>query len=230
MQLPEVMHELEAAGSAQFRKIYAKHGVVDEMFGVSTPTLKALTRKIKQDHPLAQELWATGNYDARALATMIADPQNVTWEQAEQWVRDVKDYGTASYVAEMLSKTPFAREIAEQWSKSDEEYRGRVGWHVLARLVAKDTALPDTYFESYLATIEREIHEQKNRKREAMNGAVIAIGSRGGELQEKALLTAKNVGKVYIDHGDTGCKTPDASEYILKTVARKQPVKQVVGK
>jgi hypothetical protein len=41
-------------------------------------------------------------------------------------------------------------------------------------------------------------------------------------LREKALLTAKNVGKVHIDHGETGCKTPDAAQYILKTAARKE--------
>ena len=38
-------------------------------------------------------------------------------------------------------------------------------------------------------------------------------------LEEKALSVAQKVGKVVVDHGETGCKTPDAAEYIAKALA-----------
>ena len=120
-----------------------------------------------------------------------------------------------------METTPIAREKAEQWLQSDDECIGRAGWHLLSKLAELDHALPDTYFEPYLKTIEREIHTQKNRKRQAMNSGIIAIGVRSMGLQEKALLTARNVGEVYIDHGETGCKTPDAAAYIHKTAEYK---------
>ncbi|HEX7343423.1 MAG TPA: DNA alkylation repair protein, partial [bacterium] len=75
-------------------------------------------------------------------------------------------------------------------------------------------------FEKFLTIIEREIHRSKNRVREAMNGALIAIGMRNEKLQKQAIAAARRIGKVVVDHGETGCKTPDAEAYILKAAAR----------
>jgi hypothetical protein len=56
-----------------------------------------------------------------------------------------------------------------------------------------------------------------------MNQAVIGIGVRNDALRRLAVAAAKRIGKVEVDHGETGCKTPDAAAYIEKTVAyRKQ--------
>jgi len=61
-------------GTAQNRKVYARHGVGEDMYGVSYSNLGKLRKSIKRHHALAEQLWATGNHDARVLATMIADP------------------------------------------------------------------------------------------------------------------------------------------------------------
>lgn len=74
----------------------------------------------------------------------------------------------------------------------------------------------------YLETIERDIHQRANRVREAMNSALIAIGMRSPALEEQALAIAAAIGKVHVDHGDTGCKTPDAAAYIHKARARQK--------
>jgi len=60
-----------------------------------------------------------------------------------------------------------------------------------------------------------------------MNNTLIAIGARGGMLEQKALDAAAAVGTVEIDHGETNCKTPDAAAYIQKTLQRRR-AKQAV--
>lgn len=72
--LAEVMAELEAAGSAQARKTYTRHGAEAPIFGTSFATLKVLMKRIDVDHELALALWDTGNFDARNLAMKIVDP------------------------------------------------------------------------------------------------------------------------------------------------------------
>ena len=67
-----------------------------------------------------------------------------------------------------------------------------------------------------LARIERDISAEKNRVRQAMNNALIAIGMRNDMLETRALAVAKAIGKVQVDHGDTNCKTPHATAYIRK--------------
>jgi len=55
-----------------------------------------------------------------------------------------------------------------------------------------------------------------------MNGAVISIGVCKPALHEKAIAAATRIGKVMVDHGETGCTTPDAAAYIDKAVTRKR--------
>ena len=226
MEFKTVIQELEDLGTEQNRKIYRRHGVGEDLFGVSFGNIRKLQKRIKNDHALALELWSTGNHDARILATMIADPKMIQEEGPRQdwlesWAADLDNYIIADAFAEFVSKIAAAREQAERWSQSEEEWIGRVGWTIIAKIAMKDRTLPDEYFEELLPTIEAGIHTRENRVRDAMNSALIAIGIRNEKLQERAMLAAGNIGKVEVDHGATGCVTPDAASYILKTVNRK---------
>ena len=78
MTVSEVMKRLEEPGTAQNRKVYARHGMHEPFFGVSFAELGKLQKAIKTDHALARELWSTGNWDARHLACMVADPRGVS--------------------------------------------------------------------------------------------------------------------------------------------------------
>jgi 3-methyladenine DNA glycosylase AlkD len=223
MTCEEVMKQLEAFGSEQTRKTYKRHGVGGNVFGVSYADLGNLKKKIKIDHELANGLWATGNHDARILAAMIADPARATEDMVDAWVQDLTNHSLADEFANYVSKTAFARRKADAWSRSENEWIGRAGWALVGRLALMDTnELPDDYFTDYLETIQRDIHTRKNRIKQAMNSTVIAIGVRNAILEQKALAAAGRIGKVLIDHGDTDCKTPDAAEYIRKTLQRKQ--------
>lgn len=53
MTLQETLRELKSLGTEQNRKLYARHGVTNEMFGVSYANLDKLKKKIKMDHALA---------------------------------------------------------------------------------------------------------------------------------------------------------------------------------
>jgi hypothetical protein len=67
--------------------------------------------------------------------------------------------------------------------------------------------------------VESKIHTSKNWVKYAMNNALINIGVRNSVLEKKAIAAAKRIGVVEVDHGETGCKTPDAAAYIKKTAA-----------
>lgn len=106
----EVYGELKALGTAQNIKIYRRHGAPETMFGVSFANLGKLKKRIKRDHKLAVKLWATGNMDARILATMIVDPDMITEQMIDAWVQDLDYLGTADYlVTGALMPTPYAK-------------------------------------------------------------------------------------------------------------------------
>lgn len=220
MLLEEVMQQLEKYGTEQNRKTYKNHGAKEPLFGVSFANLKLLKKKIKKDHDLAISLWETKNMDAMTLATYILEPKNVTSEQLNSWIRDVDYYCLMDVLMTAICTSPIAIERMDEWTKSDDEWIRRAGWSLLANIAIKNKKLDDNFFMPYLEEIKVHIHNEKNRKREAMNSALIAIGIRNEALEQQAIEIAREIGKVKIDHGATSCKTPDAEPYIKKARER----------
>ena len=218
----KMMIDLKKSGTAQNRKVYARHGVDREMFGVSFSELGKLQKKIKVDHGLALALWETGNHDARVLATKIADPTISTVKELTAWLKEVDNYVIADAFAQFVAKTAHAGRRSEIWRKSKNEWTGRIGWVLRNLRVIKDPSLPVTALKADLARIAETIHQQPNRLREAMNYTLMAVGIYRPDLLKTTIKVAKKVGKVEIDHGETGCKTPDAQAYIAKALARKK--------
>jgi len=219
MNYEVLMQELKSFGTEQTRKTLKRHGVQDELYGVSYAHLGALKKKIKVDCELAQQLWKSGVHDARILATMIADPAEGS-SVVDEWVKDVSSYVISDALATFAAQNSPDPKKIEKWMKSKDEWIGCFGWSLFARLARNDGPFSDEALEQYLDTIERDIHQAKNRVKHSMNSAVISIGVRNEKLQKKALAAAARIGKVEVDHGDTDCKTPDAAAYIHKTVAR----------
>lgn len=232
----EAMSALRAAGKEQARKTYIRHGAdAANVFGVAYADLYKLAKRAGADQALAEKLWASGNHDARVLATHVADPAKVSSRTLDAWIKDSTNYILADAVSTLAVRTPHASAKARAWTDSKEEYTAAAGWSVVAGLAMSGAAVSgrvarqsspaaaefdDAAAGDWLGRIEREIHSAKNRVRHAMNNAVICIGLRGGAIRDKAIAAAGRIGRVDVDHGDTGCKTPDAIEYIRKVEAR----------
>jgi 3-methyladenine DNA glycosylase AlkD len=222
----EAMKELRANGSAQTRKICRRHGVRGDLFGVSYAVLGKMKKKIKVDQSLAEQLWATGNFDARYLATLIADPATISVRTLNAWAKDLNNRHLAGALSNVAAEAPSAKKQMEKWTAARNEMIGCAGWHTLASMARQNNGLSDAYFEKYLGIIESQIPSGKNWAKYAMNNALINIGVRNPSLERKAIAAAKRIGRVEVDHGETGCKTPDAVPYIKKTMAHKKKTRK----
>ena len=211
MNLSQTMAELKRLGTAQNIKVYRRHGAPDPLFGVSFANVNELARKIKTDHELAQGLWATGNQDAMALATLVADPAAVSSRMLDAWARDVRYAPVGDYfVRKLVVRSRFAGQKAATWSRRKAEFVRRCGFQIVRVLAETDDDLPDSWFLPYLDQIETELQRSPNEARETMNNALVAIGKRSAGLRKKAIRVARRIGPVEIDHGETSCKTADA--------------------
>jgi len=218
MKPTEALARLESMGTAQNRKVYARHGVLGPAFGVSYANLDKLTKGIGLDHALAEALWRSGNHDARVLATRVADPARAGAKLLGAWLKDVDSYPLAGALAELVARTSSAGTLAKKWIAREGEWPTSTGWQVFGHL-CDSGALEEETCRELLHVIEETLATSPNRTRYAMNSALIAIGCSGGELQRLAVAAAKRIGPVEVDHGETGCKTPDAAGYIAKVVA-----------
>lgn len=220
MSVTAVLDQLRALGTIEARQVLAKHGAPEAMFGVRFADIDALAKRHRGDHELACELWATRNVDARVLACKIADPERMSAAELDRWLDELRWYmGVDVFVGSLVVHSKHARQKADAWRKARSEMKGRAGWTIIAHL-ARDPEIPDAWLGDCIDEIAGGIHAAANRKREAMNSALIAIGGYREGLRERALAAADRIGKVEIDHGQTYCKTPEARPYIESMAAR----------
>jgi 3-methyladenine DNA glycosylase AlkD len=223
MNAQALIATLRKLGKPQTAAIYKRHGSGDDVYGVLTSEIAKIKKKIKVDHALAKELWRTGNAEARILSLQIADPSKLSRADADGLLRDGPVHFVGCYLADLVGKSPIADATMRAWMKSKDELAREMGYGVLGVRLRDDPAsIDDAQAEKALATIEKEIHRSPNWARHAMNGAVISIGIYKPKLRKKAIEAAERIGKVEVDHGETGCKTPDAASYIERASKRKR--------
>lgn len=225
MQNPNVktiLDDLKQLGDPRAVAVWKRVGLeTGRYFGVNLTKLGAYAKKLNKDHELALTLWKTEIHDARLLATMIEEPKKATEEQIIRWVAEADFWDlTDKICSNVVAKTSFGPSLMKTWMKSPEELVRRAGYMVLAGLAKSEGAVGDDEFAGYLTIIEKKISGEANWVREAMNYAVIAIGSRSASLNDLAMEAAGRIGKVEIYYGESSCKAPDASAYLAKSRAR----------
>jgi hypothetical protein len=122
----------------------------------------------------------------------------------------------------VASESKHGRDLALKWIESRKESVASTGWATLSSLVAiKDDADLDLdELRKLLDRVQKTIHRQPDRVRYVMNGFVIAVGSYVKSLTDVAIKTAKEIGEVTVDMGDTACMIPFAPERIDKVKKR----------
>jgi len=216
-----ILAELKSKGNEKTRATYARHGhALERTLGVSVADLKPIAIKLKGHEEIAYELYDSGLMEAMYLAGIVADGAKMTEARLHTWAKGadglsmISDY-TVPWVTMEHAK---GRELALAWIASGGEFLAASGWRTYSGLV---TTVPDERLdlreiETLLDRISQEIHTAPNRVKLTMNSFVIAAGSYVVPLSAEAKATARKIGPVKADMGDTACEVPAAIAYIEK--------------
>ena len=186
---------MERRGTKANRDGMARYGIVaQKVFGLSMATLQSLAKELGRDHALAQGLWKTGWYEARALAAMVGEADRVTPAEMERWVKVFDNWATCDTMTFVLwDRTPHAWPKVREWSKRKEEFVKRAAFAMLASLTVHDKAAPDERYLEGLKLIEREASDDRNFVKKAVNWALRSIGKRSPMLNKEAIAVAKRL-------------------------------------
>lgn len=223
MTYKEVMKQLEELGTEQTRKTYLSHGAQEPLFGVTIKDMNPIAKKIKTNQALAEELYASGNYDAMYFAGIISDPKAMTEEDFERWISKAYNHMIGDYtVSIVLADSPLAFTIADKWITSGEEIKMSAGWCAYTWLlgIRKNEEFDIDKLSSMLTTVRDSIHSAPNRTRYAMNSFIAAVGISYPPLHKEAMAVANVVGKVEVNMGKTSSKVPLATDTIKKAAER----------
>ncbi|MGN7763952.1 DNA alkylation repair protein [Paenibacillus sp. 22594] len=221
MDAEMVMKELEALGKERTKKIYCSNGAQEPLFGVATGAMKPIFKKTKINQPLAEQLYATGNYDAMYFAGIIADPNAMTEADYERWMDAAYFYMLSDYVvAVTLAEADIAQEVADKWIASGEELRMSAGWSCYCWLLGNrpDDEFANSKIAGMLERVENTIHDSPERTKYAMNNFLYTVAVSYSPLHDKASETAKTVGQVEVNKDKANSKFLHAYENIQKAV------------
>lgn len=108
------------------------------IFGVELPRLRDIASEFTPESRLAQALWNEPIRECKILAVLLYPLESFFFEVAEIWVEELKD--EQSEIAqilsmELLSKAPYASELAFRWMADERERFQLCGYLTLARLL-----------------------------------------------------------------------------------------------
>ncbi|MFF2447565.1 DNA alkylation repair protein [Neobacillus sp. NPDC058068] len=223
MNLELVMQELEVLGKERTKKMYISNGAHEPVFGVATGAMKPIARKIKINQLLAEELYATGNYDAMYFAGIIADSKAMTESDFDRWMDAAYFYMLSDYVvAVTLSESDIAQDVADKWIASGEELRMSAGWSCYCWLLGNrlDHEFSESKISNMLDIVKNTIHDSPERTKSAMNNFLNTVGISYSPLHEKAVETAKAIGTVEVKRDKKKSSFLNAYESIQKEVEK----------
>jgi 3-methyladenine DNA glycosylase AlkD len=194
----EVLEMLYAQAQIERVEGMARYGMTSQgRLGVKMPEIRKIARQVGKDHRLALELWDTGLAEARILASMLAEPEQLTGVQMETWVVDFNSWDVCDQVCmNLFEKSPLAWEKIHAWSIREEQYVKRGAFALIACLAWHDKGAQDEDFIGLLPVIQRGADDERNYVKKAVNWALRNIGKRDLALNQAAIQAAQQIGQI----------------------------------
>jgi 3-methyladenine DNA glycosylase AlkD len=191
----DVLDKLQSKAQPEQLKGMAKYGMtVEQRLGVSVPDMRKLAKEIGRDHKLALDLWRTGITEARIVAAMVGDPDKLTEEQMEDWVKGINSWDVCDQVCmNLFEKNQLAWKKIVDWSEREEEFVRRTAFSLIACLAWHDKQASDEKFIELLPVVIRGATDERNFVKKAVNWALRNIGKRNLNLNEAAIDAAKEI-------------------------------------
>jgi len=191
----DVLDKLQSMAQPEYLEGMAKYGMaVEQRLGVSVPDMRKLAKEIGKDHKLALDLWRTEIAEARIVAAMVGDPDKLTEEQMEDWVKGINSWDVCDQVCmNLFEKNQLAWKKIVDWAEREEEFVKRTAFSLLACLAWHDKKVSDEKFLELLPVIIRGATDERNFVKKAVNWALRNIGKRNLSLNEAAINTAREL-------------------------------------
>lgn len=198
MQYNDILKKLKSLSDPRAVEGMAKFGIRGEKrLGVSIPELRKMAKTIGKDHKLALKLWSRKIPETMILASMVDDPEKVTEQQMEDWVKDINSWDVCDQLCmNLFEKVPFIIKKIKDWSKRDEEFIKRTAYSLIACLAWHDKESSDEKFINFIPIIKSGAIDERNFVKKAVNWALRNIGKRNLNLNKAVIKAAKEIQKM----------------------------------
>ena len=191
-----VLAELERLGSKRLRENMSKRfGIhTDKAWGVMMRDMQQVAKAIGTDHALAQQLWKSGWYEARIVATMIADPMKVTPKEMDAWCTDFDNWAICDTACfKLWDQVPHAWDKVAVWAKSEQEFVKRAAFALLACLSLHRNDADPKALKKFLPLVKKAASDERNFVKKGVSWALRGMAGTGTELRDDVMDLAEQL-------------------------------------
>lgn len=194
----EILELLKERAKPEKIQGMAKFGLTPgSRLGVSVPDMRAVAKQVGRDHDVALELWESGYPEAQIVASMIAEPAQLTEVQMETWVIDLNSWDTCDQVCmNLFEKSPLVKEKILDWSNREEEFVKRAAYALIACLAWHDKEMDNEEFTNLFPIISSGSIDDRNYVKKAVSWALRNIGKRNLDLNQAAIKLAQDIRQI----------------------------------
>jgi 3-methyladenine DNA glycosylase AlkD len=212
----EVLAELASLEDPRMRAVNERHG---DDHGVNLSKLRAIAKRLKTQHDLSRELWATGDTAARLLALLICRPKQFGPDELDAMLREggapkVQDW----FVNYVVKVSPYAEKLRVEWIDDADPVVASAGWALTSERVVKKPEGLD--LPGLLDTIEAEMREAPDRLQWAMNHTLAQIGITHENHRSRAISIGERLEVLKDYPTPPNCTSPFAPVWINEIVSR----------
>lgn len=191
----EIVEYLREIGVESHKASVGRMGIpIENTLGVPTGKIRKCGKQIGKNPELAQELWASGFHEARLLAVLVADPNQFSKTDVEQWLNDIVSWDLCDHLCKNLfMKIPYCIEQIPIWAQNKHEFVLRAAYTLIASVAIHQSDTLDNKLDEYLGLIRDGAVDDRNYVKKAVSWALREIGKSGYEAHERALILANEL-------------------------------------
>jgi len=190
--------------------------------------LKQRAKEFANDHELALELWSTGEYCPRLLATLIFDRKCLTEHVIDQLASDMLQHVETErcqladwLLANQLTRHKKLEALVASWEKNPSPVLRRLFWYHQARLRWTGQTPPGNS-SNLLDSLERDLANAEPEVQWAMNFCACQIGVHEPEYRSRCIRLGEAVGLYKDLKVSKNCTPPYLPEFIRIEVAKRE--------
>jgi 3-methyladenine DNA glycosylase AlkD len=212
-----VMAELGALEDPKFLEANRKRG---DDHGVNLSALRAVAKRLRTQHDLAVELWATDDTAARLLALLICRPKAFAPQELDTMLRQARAPKVHDWLVNyVVKKSPHAEQLRVAWTADADQVVASAGWALTTERVAKKPEGLD--LPGLLDIIEADMKDAPDRLQWAMNHTLAQIGIEHADQRARAIAIGERLEVLKDYPTPPNCTSPFAPAWINEMVSRR---------
>ena len=147
----QILRKIKTLQNGDTATSMAKRGIAYKVnFGASIVSLQRLAAAYPPNHLLAFKLWNKQWRESMILATLLEEPEKVTGNQMDFWIKNFPNVEIAEQaVMNLFSNVSFAFEKAYSYCLGKKTITKITGLLMIGRLAMNDNEKADEYFDPF---------------------------------------------------------------------------------